>query len=194
MYKQDLWVVTVGWKTVNWDEQQKGWIFYFEDTNKVPHPPNYNELFKQIEEHGWRFVEEVVCECDERYFFGTIKLSYRDYLQEKLMRDYVLSIARNMDSNEYGVWKKKNKEYFDKKTGKVTGGKYINTTTFFFRINEQDEITDITFMQKDRKKLIQSKNDLEEIINYGKDTSEHITIADELFVNYEANTKSSNYY
>ena len=38
------------------------------------------------------------------------------------------------------------------------------------------------------------QNDLEEIINYGKDTSEHITIADELFVNYEANTKSSNYY
>ena len=75
-----------------------------------------------------------------------------------------------------------------------TGGKYINTNTFFFRINEQDEITDITFMQKDRKKLIKSKNDLEEIINYGKDTSEHITIADELFVNYEANTKSSNYY
>ena len=49
-------------------------------------------------------------------------------------------------------------------------------------------------MQKDRKKLIKSKNDLEEIINYGKDTNEQITITDELFVNYEANTKSSNYY
>ena len=56
------------------------------------------------------------------------------------------------------------------------------------------QITDITFMQKDRKKLIKSKNDLEEIINYGKDTSEHITIADELFVNYEANTNTRNYY
>ena len=115
------------------------------------------------------------------------------------MRDYVLSIASNMDSNEYGVWKKKNKEYLDKKTGKITGGKSINTAIFFFSINEQDEITQIVFLHRDwenknGKKFIQSKNDLEEIINYGKDTSEHITIADELFVNYEANTNTRNYY
>ena len=180
-------------------EQHKGWVFYFEDVNKVPHLPNYNELFKQIEEHSWRFVEEVVCEYDEQYSFGTIKLSYRDYLQEKMLRDYHLSNARKMDSNEYGVWKKKNKEYLDKKTGKITGGKSINTATFFFSINEQDEITQIAFLHRDwenknGKKFIQSKNDLEEIINYGKDTNEQITITDELFVNYEANTKSSNYY